>query len=272
MKKKFIAVLLALALIAALAACGGSAPDPEAVAFETYTGIMQRISLEEEESGAFDIDFAMEMEMTFLGDTMRSFSSGNMQMIVDGDNMQMSMLAETDMRDMGMPSTVMEVFMETEGDRLVGLRMIIDGQDVSSMFPAEMLTDMVDDAINMPEFDMEAFKSVEIEEVDDGSLIHMVLDGQEIGDFVTSAMEDYMSMMDALGVEMAIDIPDILMTILVDNAGNPISMDMEMEMRMGFGDDLAAELAELEGEEMVIRMVVEYTFNGFDENVELMFV
>ena len=279
MKKKLGAILLALALLVTLAACDSTpAPpaDPETVAFETYTGIMQRLSLEDEETGAFDIDFVMEMDMSFLGEEIHSVSNGNMQMIVDGDHVQLAMTMETDMGELGLPPVVMEMYMVVDGDSLTELRMIVDGDDVSDMFPVEMLEDlagdMFDDAINMPEFDMDAFQSVEIEEVDGNTVMHMVLDGEELSEFVNAAMEDQMAMLGDLGVEMNVDIADILMTIVADSNENPISMTMEMEMRMDFGDDLADELAELAGEEMVMRMVMVYTFNGFDDNVEIMFV
>ena len=282
MKKKFSVILLALILIATLAACGGSpaaAPelDPETVAFETYTDLMQRLSFEGEEFGAFDIDIVMDMDMSFFGEHIHSVSVGNIQMIVDGDNLQMAMVMETDMSDLGLPPVVIEMYMEVEGDNLVELRMIVDGDDVSDLLPAEMLEDMVeemvDDAINMPEFDLDAFQTVEIEEVDGNTVTRMVLDGEMLGAFVTDAMEDQLAMLDGLGgLEMDFATEDVLVTIVTDSAGNPISMTMEMEMRMGFGGDLAEELEELMGEEMVIRSVIVYTFNGFGESVEIMLV
>jgi len=280
MKKKLGTILLALILLATLAACGSSTPTPaldvETVAFETYTGIMQRLSLEDKETGAFDIDFVMEMDMSFLGEEIHSVSNGNMQMIVDGDHLQLAMTMETDMSALGLPPMVMEMYMVVEDDSLTELRMIVDGDDVSEIFPTEMLEDMADDmfgdAISMPEFDMDAFQSVEIEEVDGNTVIHMVLDGEELSEFVSAAMDDQLAMLDGFGVEMHIEIADILMSVTVDENENPVYMTMEMEMRMGFGDDLADELAELGGEEMVIRMVTVYTFNGFDDSVEITLV
>ena len=293
MKKKLSVILLALVLVFAIAACGNDttpdvpdpapaapapdiAPDtddnPEAMAFEAYSEIMQLLSLEAGDSGAFDIDFVMEMDMDFMGESISSVSTGNMQMIVDGDNVRMAMVMGTDMAELGLESMNMEMLMVVEGNVATELRMSINGDDFSEMFPPEMLEDMIegmlDDAFNMPEFGIEALRSAEIEQAGGNTEIHMVLDGQLLGDFVSSVMEDSLAMLGGLELGMNFDISDVIMDIVVDNAGNPLTMTMEMEMQMGFGDDLAEELEELAGEEMSIRLVSTYIFNAFGDNVE----
>jgi len=294
MKKKLSLILLALALVFAIAACGDTAstpaPDtdanydtttdaapelanPEEKAFEIYNNIMQMLSLDAGQSGAFDIDFVMDMDMSVFGEAIHSVSTGNMQMIVDGDNAQLAMTMITDMSEFGMDPMVMEVFMTVEDNLATELRMTLDGEDLSEMLPLEMLEDMVDnmleDAISMPEFGIEAFQSAEITEIGNNTSIHMVLDGQELSSFISSAMDDSLEMLVGLNLDMSFDFSDVVITLLIDADENPISMTLEMEMTMGFGEDLADELEELAGEEMFIRSVIEYTFNAFGDNVEI---
>ena len=212
--------------------------------------------------------------MGFLGDYVHSISSGNIRMIVDGEVTQMFMLMETDMSELDLPPMVMELFMEVDGTSVTDMRIAIDGEDFSDLFPQDMMEEMFDDlldsAINMPELDMEAFLSAEVEEVDGNTVISMVLDGEAMGAFVAASMEEQLAMMgDIPGLEMEFSFEDIIVSIVADAAGTPLSMTMEMEMRIGFGDDLDPDLAELEGEEMFIRSVTVYTFNGFGDSVEI---
>lgn len=274
--KKITALLLVLVLIIGLTACSGSsqAPvEPETVAFEAYVELLERMSFEAGQSGAYDIDITMEMEMHFLGEVIDSFSSGNMQMVVDGDRAEVQMILETDMSQMGLPNMVMEIYMLMDGEEILELGMYIDGVDFADVFPADMLEDMIDsmidEAANMPEFDYTAISSATIVEADGTREIHMVLDGEMLGSFITQAMEDQLAMFDELGdIELEFGFEDIIMIIVEDSQGNPISMTMDMGMTMVFGGELA-ELDDIAGEEMRMRTVTTFVFNGFGDSVQI---
>jgi len=259
MLKKLGALLLALLLIATLAACGGNgnAPaslTPEEQAFEAYTNIMQRLSLDTEQPGAYDIDFIMDIEMSLLDETVLMATSGNIKMIVDGEDMQASMVMEM---DMGFEQIVMELYMALE-DGVLFAQVMVDGEEwPPEFFPIE---DMFDDVINTPDVEFDAFDSVEMEEVDGNTVFHIVLSGEELADFVMESMEEELAQFD--GLEMDIVIDDVLMTLVVDANGNPLSMTMDMFMHMGF---------EFEGEfeEMGMRMTSTFIFNDFGDSVQV---
>ena len=260
MLKKFGTILLALVLIASLAACGGGTAtvDPAERAFETYSNIMQRLSIQPGHSGAYDIDFVMDMDMTILGETIETTSTGNMRMIVDGDDAEMSMTMYMDMGGLG--STSMEMYIAIEGGSLSTMQILMDGEE----FPQEFLSpemeamfqDMFDDMLNVPEIDgMEDFTSVEIEEVNGQTIMHIVLDGESFSEFVLAAMEDELAM---FGLDMDMTIEDIYMTIVTDSEDNPLSMSMEMHMHM-----------EIDGEEISLSTNIEMFFNAFGDSVEI---
>ena len=259
MKKKLSALLLALLLIATLAACGGggNAPDPltpEEQAFETYTAIMQRLSLDADQPGAYDVDFTMDIEMSFMDETVQMLTSGNIKMIVDGEDMQASMVMYA---EMGFESVVLELYMALEDGNLTA-QVIVDGEEwPPEFFP---LDDMFDDIINAPDVDFEAFESVEMEEVDGNTVFRIVLSGEELADFVMEAMGEQLAEFE--GLEMDITIDDVWMTLVTDANENPLSMTMDMSMQIGI---------EFEGEfeELRMRMTSTFIFNGFGDSVEV---
>jgi len=276
--KKIGIILLALALLVSLVACTPEPePEPEEVAFDAYTHIMQQLSIgpgQDAESGAYDIDFVMQMDMWFLGEEIQTTSSGNIKMIVDGDRIESAMTMNTDMGELG--TNVMEIYMALEGTTLIEMQVVIDGEEVSEEhFPSEMFDEMLDSAVNMPDFEKEAFQTVEIEEVNGNTVMHMVLDGQMLSDFVIEAMGSALGELDALGMGLTFEIDDIPMTITTDAADNPLSMTMEMLMRMEIEmeDAMLPEGMEQENMEMIVSATIEYTFNAFGESVEVeMFV
>jgi len=261
MMKKLGTILLALVLIVTLAACGaGQQPappqtDPKADAFETYTRIMQQMNIVPGQDGAYDIDFTMILDMEFMGEVIQAITTGSIQAIVEGDIMRSFMVMEMDMGALG--STVMEMYMEMEGTSFTEIRMTVDGMEIpSELIMPEMLEGMFEDAINMPDVSEEAFQSVEIEEVDGNTVMHIVLDGALLMDF---AMDTAADMLADMGMEMDITIEgDVPMTITVDANGNPISMTMEMHMTMV-----------VEGEEMTMGMISEFFFVAFGDDVVL---
>jgi len=244
------------------AACAlGPEPEPEEVAFEAYTHIMQQMSIgPEQASGAYDIDFVMLMDMRFLGEELNTTSSGNIKMIVDGDNIETAMTMSMDMGELG--TSVLEMYMALEGTNLTEMQVLVDGEEMpADMFPQEMFQEILDGTVEMPDFHEEALLSAEIEEVDGNSVIHMVLDGQMLADFVMDSMDDMPGLNEG-DIDMDLEIDDVIMTIVTDSADNPLEMTMEMHMWM-----------EVEGEVLEMNMTMKYTFNAFGDAVEVeMFV
>ncbi|MCL2563832.1 MAG: hypothetical protein FWE08_07345 [Oscillospiraceae bacterium] len=258
MLKKLGAILLALLLVVSLAACGTTEPepiDPAEQAFETYSYIMERMSFGPNHTGAYDIDFTMQMDMTFDDETISTVVSGNMKMIVEGeDTAEVSMIME--LSD-GWDTFTAELYMAIEDGELTAARFAIDGEEFpEDLLAQDMLQDIVDDAFDVPDVDFEAFTSVEIEEVDGNTVMHIVLDGQMLRDFVLESMDEQIGAL--ADMEMEIVIEDVLMTIVTDSDYNPLSMTMEMSMHMEF-----------EGEAFSMDMISEFVFNGFDDNVEI---
>lgn len=277
MMKKITALLLVLVLVFSAAACSSSEPTieltPEEAAFAAYTEMFQRLSLDAGESGAYDIDFTIEIYMNFLGESVLSVSHGNMQMIVDDEHVMVVMLMEMDMSQLGEPNVMMELFMEVDGDQVLAMRMYMDGVDYSDMFPPEMLEDMIDEitssAIDVPDFTYDALQSAEIFEVDGNTEFHMILSGDELADFTREAMEEQLAMFEDLGgIEIDLSFEDVLMIVVVDADDNPVSMTMDMALIMTLGGQLA-ELDGIDGEAMEMRMVMSMYFNGFGDNVQI---
>jgi len=265
--KKLSALLLVLVLLVTLTACGSPTPepvDPETLAFETYSLIMEQLSVGPgSESGAFDVDMVMEMEMSMMGETITIVSTSNMVMIVDGDHIQTFMLSETDMGEIAgfhLGTMVMEMHMELEGETLIDMRILIDGAEMpAELFPQEELQAIFDASLNMPDMDANMFTSVELEEMEDGNTyIHVILDGTMLTEFTASIMDGMLSDL-MMGMELDFEIEDVYMTMVIDADGNPLSQTMDMQMRM-----------ELEGEVATMRMVSTSIFNAFGADVQIL--
>ena len=275
MLKKIGLILLVVAMITMLAACdlgsdsdvdsggtdaiggdynnGGTAADvdPMTLAFDTYSDIMTRMSIGQGQSGAFDTDFTMVMEMEMAGESMVFNSNGNIKMIVDGKDMQISSVMSTDMGGLGVSTVEMHVTM-ADGE-ITDMRTVMDGMEMPS--DVDMMNDMSDSIINMPDVSEEIFNSVEIEEVNGNTVMNIVLDGQALADFSLANM-DTIAMFSLGDMELSID--GVLLTIVTDSAGNPLSMTMIMSMWMTE-----------DGEEFTVRSTTEYTFNAFDDSVAM---
>ena len=296
MLKKFGAILIVLILVVSLAACNrGTTPtepaevrnqpetsteteveteaeaydetEPETfeqtdamvAAYEMYSQILQRLSFgDQNPSGAFDVDIAMEIEMSMDGEVLVMTSTGNMQTIVDGENMKSVMVMETDMGELG--SMDMEMYMVIEDNVLTEFGFYMDGMDMSAFIPMEVMQEMMDDTLNIPVLEMEGLLSAEITEIAGNTVVNLVLDGQMYTEFMMDIMGSMLDgMLEELGsMDFAIEVDDIAITIVVDSNDNPVSMTMEMHMQM-----------EIDGETLVMSSITEYTFNAFDDDVEI---
>ena len=149
MLKKIGTMLLVLVMIVGLAACGGSPapepqPEPAELAFASYSHILEQLSIEAGQSGAYDIDMVIVMDMTAGGETFHIITSGNMRMIVDGDAMQAAVVMETDMGDFG--SVTMELYIAALDGELTESRMVIDGEEIpTELLPFELMEEIFED-------------------------------------------------------------------------------------------------------------------------------
>jgi len=278
LKKTLGIILVALIMLMALAACGDNgaptsadtaaddaiagdaivdekttdeaeAIPAETIAFQAYTDIMNRMDIAMGESGAFDIDVSMVMEMDFMGESIVTVMSGNMTMIVDGDAIQSHMIMVTEVEGVEID---MEIFMVLEGESLTEVRVIMDGEEIpAEMLGLDMIEDMFENVLNMPDAFEEMFSSVEITEVGNNTVITTVMCGELLGAFAADMIEDQLAMLGPIDFEMSVE--DIHMEIVVDSNDIPVSMTMDMVMEI-----------EVEGESMTMSVRSEYTFNSFD--------
>jgi len=281
MIKKIIASLL-LALLLFSTACGNILPAPPHVevvlpvveiprdiipgaedevevifisndtyaAFNAYMGISTKLDhklFEANLVNQFEMDFTMEFDMYV--DWM-SFSSGemtgNLKMIIDGDNIEYAMLM--DMGSMGMGT--MEIYFDgNEG------YYNIDGELIPMEFDEVMGT--LDNTVNLPEFTEQAIKSAEIFQVGENTQYIIVIDGQYLSDFVMASMADQF---EEIGSDLDFVFEDVEIIMLNAPDGKPINFSMFMQMTM-----------EYEGIETAMRMKAFYEIIewGIGVNIEI---
>ena len=302
MKTKLIALLLALVLVVgALAACSPAAEppatpapgitdndndqpdlpqlpeqtdDPEPVtpeeralsAWEHYlelTGAFQA-----DAAGAWAADFTMDMDMDFSIMSMRLLTTGHMAVIIeDDDNMQMLM----DMTiDMGIFGGEMSMIMYTSVvDGVMTMRMIMDGLEMpDELIDADMIDQMTESMV-VPEFDLADITSVVIEEDGNYTSFHFLLDATAMNDFIQDVVGSQMGELtailgDSAGVSFELMDNMALTLVVYGSDDNPVSLVMDMNMRMLFE---GAIFEEMDGEEMTIRMVSTYIYTAFGDDV-----
>lgn len=272
MKKRIGSIIIAAFLLAALIGCGTPATpaDTGAVsnaqqepatepmgiveastlrAFDIYSDIMQRLSLEPGQSGGYDIDMVIGIEMDLDGESMNVVTSGNVRMIVDGYDVQTIMISETYIDGFTME---MELRMTIEDGEYQEISVYVDGVEIpAELFGLAELEGMMDNMIAMPEFGEEAIISADIAEIGNTLLITLVIDGEEISDFAMAAVNDQI---DAFGViDFDMSIGDVVMTITADSDDNPLSMTMDMQMSVT-----------VEDETIGMNMTSEFVFNSFE--------
>ena len=265
MKKRIGIILLALLLTISLAACGEAETPAEERAFAAYLHYLDLIG-HGDTGGAWDADFVMDLEMDISIMTIRMVSTGHAAAIItDEENMQMIMTMTTDMGMFG--SMDMDMYMSVI-DGAIEMRMTLDGFELpATELEPEMFEDATDSPI--PLFDLADIVSVEVEEDGNYTSFHLMLDATAMSEFMEETMADQMGdMMDILGDDAGLSMSfgeDMSLTLVVYGSDdNPVSLIMAMEMRMGFEGEV---FEEMDGEEMVIRMVIEYHYNAFGDAV-----
>ena len=267
MKKKIGIILLTLILVVTFTACQDAQTTDEERAFAAYTNYLELIG-EIGGSGAWDADFTMDMSMDFMGMTIDTVSEGHsIAIVTDENNMEMFMSMTTDMGMLGM-SMDMEMYI-TLVDGVIGeMRMTIDGEEMPEIaLDPDMFGDMID--TNIPLFDLGDILSVEIEEEGNYTTFHLELDVATLSDFIEETMSGQMSdLMDMFGDDANFTMSfgdDMFVSLVVyGDDNNPVAMSMTMEMTMAFE---GAEFEEMDGEEITIRLTVEYRYNKFGDDV-----
>ncbi|MCL2828452.1 MAG: DUF4366 domain-containing protein [Oscillospiraceae bacterium] len=236
--------------------------DVDAVlALQAYEDAMQRLAIEPGASGAYDIDFSVRRNMEFLDEgSIAMHTSGNIKMIVDGDDMQAAIIMHMiHAAGFGFGSNILEMYIEIE-DGEMQFFVFFDGEEIP-LPPAtaeDLFEEVSDDILDMPEIELEAVRTVEIEEVDDTRVMFVVLDGRTLTDFALESMGDILEDLGEPGVDFAFFLDDVQMTIVTDLASNPLSLATDMQLWV-----------DIEGEELVVSETSEFIFHAFGADVEI---
>ena len=299
MKKKIGLILLALVMvIGALAACSPAAdppPPPPPAAVEPPTlpelperahGIDDPVTPEEralaawehyiELTGAFETgtpgawaaDFTMDMDLDISIMSMRLLTTGHSAaIVVDDDNMQFIMDLVIDMGIFGGEMTMVVYFSAVDGE--MTMRMIVDGEEMPDAFIDLDMLDQMADSLAVPEFGLGDITSVEIEEDGNYTSFHFLLDVSAMNDFIQDAVGSQMGdLMDVFGGDADVRFElsdDMALTLVVYRSDdNPVSLVMDMDMRMVFEGVM---FDELDGEEMTVRMITTFNYTAFGDDV-----
>ena len=269
MKKKIGIILFTLLLTFTLVACREPESTAEERAFAAYTHYLELIG--HDGSGAWDADFTMDMDVSFMGMSFSTTTEGHSIAIVeDENNMIMYVSMITDMGIMG--SIDMVMYMEIVDGLIADMHMSMGGHELSDTdFDKEMINEMTAaaDAGNVPVFELGDIVSVEIEEDGNYTTFNLLLDISAISNFIEDLFAEQTDEMLAMlgadaGFSMSFgDYMPVSLVVYGDDT-NPVAMIMSMEMSMVFDGE---ELAELDGEEIKINSIIEYRYNAFGDEV-----
>jgi len=255
--KRILSISLVCLMLCLLAACG-TAPSAEDghtdangnaevaggtdAAFASYTSLTEKLNAAAGEDAQYDIDMVIETNMKFGDESFETTINGNMKMKMEGDAVWYSMTM-----DMG-EGGIMEIY--SDGERVY---CTLDGEE--QVLEMSDMLDQIDSSLNLPEFEKNAIKSCESENVDGGVRTDMVIDGEEMTQFIDEIMG---ALTELLGEDSEIMIDDIALSILTDNDGNPMEMEMGLNMKMGFA-----------GQEIEMDANYKYIFNKIGSGVEI---
>ena len=216
-------------------------------AYNAYRNLSKQLNLsvdgDASDVDSYEMNFVMEIDVTVDGLYMPSGEmAGNIKVVVDDDIIKLAMTM--DMSSMG--AGVMEMYFDgTEGF------IIMEGMIIPLEFDDVM--DQFDSAVNLPDFEDKAIKSVEIKEIGGNTQYTIIVCGKELAGFVLESMGEELG-----GLEMDIEIviDDVTMVVLVDADEIPLNYSMTMKMEM-----------EIEGYEMIMVMKMVYDVVKWGEGV-----
>ena len=269
MKKKTGIILLVLLFTFSLVGCRDAETPAEERAFAAYTHYLGLIG--HDGSGAWDADFTMDMEISFMGMTFNTTSEGHSIAITeDEENMLLYMSMNTDMGIMG--SMEMVLYMSIVDGVITDMFMSIDGHEMPDTYlDQDMFDEMAGaaDASNVPVFDLGDIVYVEIKEEGNYTTFNLLLDISAMANFIEELFADQTDeMLAMLGADVGFSLSfgDYMSVSLVvyEDDTNPVAMTMNMEMTMSFD---GAEFEEMDGEEIHINSTIEYRYNAFGDDV-----
>jgi len=226
-----------------------------AQATDKYTNIMNLLSLGQDNSGAYSLEFIMVVDM-YLGleHLTQTTTTGTMKMIVDGENATSHTLAITELSG---TSTEMEILIEKRGDEFLEVRLFVDGEELDpEILGLDAITSMLEESISLPDFSENAIKSVNAEEVEGNTITTIMLHGEMLRDFAMDSITEQLAALGSLEIELEVD--DVFVELVTDADGAPLSMAMEMAVYMN-----------IEGESVTMLMSSEYVFIGFGDAVTI---
>ena len=235
--KKLIALMMVASL--AISGCGKKV---------TAEDVLQKSTAKQKEMTAMDADTTIKMTMQAEGQTMdmnmdvnvkaKDITSESMTMLMDGN---MSMLGQ----EMPMKSFYKDGYQYTE----------TMGQKVKVAMPYEDMLSMAGQNNTLSEIPMDAYKTLEMKQVDAGYELTFVADGTKVTELVDSLLGSTMGESLA-GTEMTVK--DISGTTVVDKEFNVLDMSMKFEMTMA-----------VEGQEMSCVMDMVAKYNAYNDDVTI---
>ena len=214
---------------------------------EAYRLVMEILAPSPEETGELDADFVLTTTtvMHLFGEiSMTMVMEGNIRMIADGGHVLMRM--DMEITDLG----TIVMYMETIDGETTFVHVTLDGEE------------MEPDAFDLDEFDILGqfemlddelleFMTVSMEITNGETIFHIDIDGMALLGIDAFAMGA-----DLDDVDNFIEIPQYILTIVLDENDQPVRMRSDMIMTMA--------LAEMESE---TQMVMDFIFNSIGEGV-----
>ena len=239
---------------------GGEKDDPVSVggseAYTAYTKMIKGMSASSADSAQYDMDFTMSISMEFEGAIVppemsktKMFSRGSTKAIIDGGDIQYYHLMSVS----GAGSmSIVELLYDGQNAYCAvnGSKVDISGDEVMEQINSS--SDI------MPDFEENAIKSVEMKSIGNDAEYSIVIDGQELSDFIKEYAGDELAALEGGTLTFS----DVTMRFLVDGDAKPKEMDMIMAMSVSM-DAL--------GLSMNLTMEYNVVFNQFGDGVEIDF-
>ena len=246
-------------LLEKLVADGAVDPDKAAPILDIFKllGEFSEIDSDTTKEVSIAMTMAMDMEMTYQGETMPAFMNLDISMIIDSDNIELAMVMETsvDGENVAMEIYVdgSDIYISAEGQKLkvpLGEDVGMDINDLMSMADLGEMADMSGYPIYMVKGLTKASE--------DGLTAYTF---EISGGSMTAIVEEVFAMLGgSMGIDSVGDITvgDIAVAYYFDDAGALKRLDMSIDMSM-----------DVEGSPMSIQMALECEIIAMGDGVEV---